>query len=159
MVYANIMVFAGLSSITFSAISALKSNNVSDSEQGQVQGALFGAQSIAGAAGPLAFSALIKYLDTAHGTLPAFPQGVFLLAAVLEFAAFFVTLTIPESGKAEDLMTPRPLRGDDSDEDEPLASRQAPPLALDEVDAPPQLRRLRTFPVPASEDEGEATPP
>lgn len=158
MVYANIGVLAGFASVTFSAISALKSNNVTDSEQGQVQGALYGANAIASALGPLAFSFTYHYLSSAHGSLPAFPAGVFLIAAALTLVACVIALTIPDSGKAEDLMTPRPSRKTD-----PGYTPQTAAFAktLDEeyspLPGPPNLTRMRTFPAAdGMDDDGGA---
>ena len=49
-----------LAMVTFPAISALKANNVGAGEQGQIQGALVGAQSLAAGVGPLLFSYIFK---------------------------------------------------------------------------------------------------
>eukprot|EP00499_Haloplacidia_sp_CaronLabIsolate_P010448 CAMPEP_0196774718 /NCGR_PEP_ID=MMETSP1104-20130614/3579_1 /TAXON_ID=33652 /ORGANISM="Cafeteria sp., Strain Caron Lab Isolate" /LENGTH=465 /DNA_ID=CAMNT_0042144881 /DNA_START=136 /DNA_END=1533 /DNA_ORIENTATION=+ len=144
--YVNIAVFGGFASISFAAISSVKSNNVDDSTQGQIQGALYGIKSLAAALGPLLFSFVFRSFDGEHYGLPSFVQAPMVLGAFLEGIAALVAMTIPESCRAEDMMTPRPERDglrkglvgyasvDDEEDD------------LDGSSPVPVLRRLRTLP-------------
>ena len=59
-IYVSICVGA-LGMVTFPSISSLKSNNVDPSEQGKVQGAIVGVQSLAMGVGPVAFSSLFAF--------------------------------------------------------------------------------------------------
>ena len=59
-VYA-VAVLSAISLVSFPAVSGLKSNNVTDSQQGSVQGALYGARALAQGLGPLLFGSLLKW--------------------------------------------------------------------------------------------------
>jgi MFS family permease len=60
-----------LAMVTFPAISSLKANHVGAGEQGQIQGALVGAQSLAGGLGPLLFSYIFKLFSTCDHARPS----------------------------------------------------------------------------------------
>lgn len=124
-----------------------------NSTQGQIQGALYGIKSLAAALGPLLFSFVFRSFDGDHYGFPSFVQAPMLLGAALEGTAALVALTVPESGRAEDMMTPRPGRGNSAGKSHGYASIE------DEFDAggspggvpdAPALRRLRTLPGPDS---------
>merc|ERR1711998_725970 len=79
--------------LTFPSISAIKANLVSEAEQGKLQGALSGAQSLGGSFGPLLFSAVYKATThssgVAHGSAWFVGAGVTLLALA-------ISLILPE---------------------------------------------------------------
>jgi fucose permease len=72
-----------LSSVTFPTISSIKANNSLDHEQGSVQGALYGARSVASGVGPLAFAFLFSAFTKSDSPLPFFPGAPFVLGTVI----------------------------------------------------------------------------
>lgn len=77
--------------ITFPALSALKANHATSDEQGQVQGALNGARSLATGAGPLLTAQL-------WGALPQSPFVVYYVLAVAAFLSFLLAIfTLPRT--------------------------------------------------------------
>jgi DHA1 family tetracycline resistance protein-like MFS transporter len=72
-----------LSGMAFPTISAVKANNVAQSEQGRIQGALFSIQAIAGAIGPSSMRAIDSM--AVRGNLS--PGSMFFFAAFLQFGA------------------------------------------------------------------------
>ena len=89
-----------LSEVTFPALAALKANGAAGHEQGAVQGALFGAASVASGLGPLAFAAVFAAFGGSHPRpwAPVLPQAPFLLALALTAAAMAVVLGLPAGG-------------------------------------------------------------
>lgn len=80
--YAAIAVGA-VGSMAFPVISAIKSVNAHESEQGKVQGALYGVRSLASGLGPVAFSAIFQYYADPKRSFPSAPfVGFTLLMAV-----------------------------------------------------------------------------
>ena len=59
-------IFACFSFISFPAISAMKSNNVGETEQGRIQGALYGVKQFGGGLGPVAFGAVFNEFTGSH---------------------------------------------------------------------------------------------
>eukprot|EP00891_Asterochloris_glomerata_P006385 jgi/Astpho2/6385/Aster-06047 len=83
-----------LGSVTFPAISSIKANNVLDSEQGTVQGALYGARALAQGTGPFFFAAVFAAFSRDGSPLPHFPGACFLLGALLMVCAILVAMTL-----------------------------------------------------------------
>jgi MFS family permease len=101
--YAAVSVGA-LGSMAFPVISALKSVNSNESEQGKVQGALFGARALAQGLGPLLFSWLFKYYTRAPRNFPSAPLvGLTLLMAL--GTAVAALLHIPPADASGDSAT------------------------------------------------------
>lgn len=81
---------ASLTGLAFPTISAIKSNNVDEMEQGRIQGALYSLQALASALGPL----LLRYVYNmtkdgggyGRGTMFIFGAGLYLVAAMFAFA-------------------------------------------------------------------------
>ncbi len=87
------IIYAGLCLAQFShtsgpLLSALASRNVADTEQGRVQGALFGLTSLAEAVGPLCFNLVFR-------RFPTFPGSMFLFGALAYFLGFLAVSMIP----------------------------------------------------------------
>jgi hypothetical protein len=72
-----------LAMVTFPAISSLKANHVGAGEQGQIQGALVGAQSLAGGLGPLLFSYIFKLFSTCDHARPSLKTQTFNPASAI----------------------------------------------------------------------------
>ena len=95
--YGGIAVGA-LGTMSFPIISALKSVNAHEGEQGRVQGALFGAKALAQGLGPLIFSALFSYYAQPAHYFPSAPLiGLTLLMAV--GAAVAIGIQPPPAGE------------------------------------------------------------
>lgn len=89
-------VFLGsFSSVTFPTISSIKANNSEEHEQGSVQGALYGARSIASGMGPLAFAYLFKIFTQSDSSLPFFPGAPFVLGTLVMAATTVLSFTLP----------------------------------------------------------------
>jgi len=81
---------ASLTGMSFPTISAIKSNNVDEMEQGRIQGALYSLQSLASALGPL----LLRYVYNetkdgggfGRGTMFIFGAGLYLVATLFAWA-------------------------------------------------------------------------
>lgn len=71
-------------------LSALASRNVADTEQGRVQGALFGLTSLAEAIGPLCFNLVFRAMHNS-----AIPGSMFLFGASLYLMGFLAVSLIP----------------------------------------------------------------
>mmetsp|Transcript_20084 Transcript_20084/g.55895 ORF Transcript_20084/g.55895 Transcript_20084/m.55895 type:complete len:612 (-) Transcript_20084:204-2039(-) len=65
------------SSMSFPVISAIKANNVSISEQGQIQGALYSLQALASGVGPV----FLRYVDHVRADDAMFGEGTMFVAA------------------------------------------------------------------------------
>lgn len=90
---AVLFAFSGLSalgSLTFPSVSAIKSLNASDDEQGTLQGALGGVQQLAAVAGQLGFGALFSL-----GNARDLPQLPYFVGASLVAAALLISFTLP----------------------------------------------------------------
>ncbi|KAG7394614.1 Hippocampus abundant transcript 1 protein [Phytophthora boehmeriae] len=97
-----------ISDLSFPAISALKSNNVSEKEQGRLQGALYGARSAFDSIGPLLFATLYAAMTRESVWSQALP---YVVAAVVYFIGIGVALSLP-AGKVPvpgKNVTPTPL--------------------------------------------------
>jgi len=91
-IYASVCLGA-LGMVTFPSISSLKSNNVDPSEQGKVQGAIVGVQSLAMGVGPLAFSSLFAFFTRA-GSEYYLPQAPFILGMALLACALVLAVSV-----------------------------------------------------------------
>lgn len=76
-----------LTMLSFPTISAIKSNNVKESEQGRVQGALYSVKSLSGALGPISLRCLY---------LPGWPGFMFMGAAFLYVIATIYAFLLPK---------------------------------------------------------------
>lgn len=88
------MAFGSLSSVAFPAISAIKSNNSSQHEQGAVQGALYGARALAMGFGPLLFAGVFRLFTKSDSPLPYFPGAPFVVGVAGMAAAVACALSI-----------------------------------------------------------------
>lgn len=86
-----------LGSMSFPAISSIKSNNAQEHEQGSVQGALYGARALASGVGPLFFAFLFSAFTRTDSPLPYFPGAPFLFGTAMMFVAIGVAATIPST--------------------------------------------------------------
>ena len=84
--------FSTFSGLSFPTISAIKANNVDESEQGRVQGALYSIASLAAALGPLSLRSV--YWKTKEST---FPGVMFIFGAFLYLIATFAACSLPSS--------------------------------------------------------------
>lgn len=85
--------FGGLSTLVFPATSSLFSRNSGEDEQGLVQGALFGAQSLAQAVGGLLFVSLYNLpVDRGQAAI------AYAAAAVFQIVALVATVCLPKDG-------------------------------------------------------------
>ena len=92
--YLLTLTFGGLSTLVFPATSSLFSRNSGEDEQGLVQGALFGAQSLAQAIGGLLFVSLYN-LPVARGQAAI----AYAAAAVFQIVALIATICLPKDGE------------------------------------------------------------
>lgn len=88
------MIFAALPlgsfvGMSFPTISAIKSNNVKQNEQGRIQGALSSVQALASGAGPMALRVIFRF------TQDTVPGAMWLFAAFLYLIATGFALTLP----------------------------------------------------------------
>ncbi|KAK9864269.1 hypothetical protein WJX84_011024 [Apatococcus fuscideae] len=90
----GICAIGALGGVSFPAISSIKANNVADHEQGQIQGALYGARALAQGLGPFAFAALFAAFSRSDSPLPYFPGAPFLFGAALMCIGIAVGATI-----------------------------------------------------------------
>ena len=81
---------SALGSLTFPSVSAIKSLNCDDKEQGTVQGALAGVQSMSGVVGPLVFGSLLS-VGQDYGV----PQIPYYLGCLLVLLALVAASTLP----------------------------------------------------------------
>ncbi|EIE23230.1 MFS general substrate transporter [Coccomyxa subellipsoidea C-169] len=86
-----------LGNITFPAISSIKSKSVPRHEQGAMQGALFGARSLATGMGPVIFASIFSVFSRSDSRLPFFPGAPFIAGAALCGVGLIVALTIRTS--------------------------------------------------------------
>ncbi len=87
-----------LGSVAFPAAAALQANGAAASEQGQVQGALYGARAFAGGAGPLLFGAVFAAFSRTGSPLPYAPGAVFALGSLAMVAAVALAAGLPADG-------------------------------------------------------------
>lgn len=86
--------------VIFPAVTAVKANNAAPHEQGAVQGAIFGARSVAMGIGPLVFAAMFAAFtrpEEQGSVLPFLPQAPFLAAMVLIALGLALSLTLPRA--------------------------------------------------------------
>ncbi|KAG7382802.1 Hippocampus abundant transcript 1 protein [Phytophthora pseudosyringae] len=81
-----------ISDLSFPAISALKSINASEKEQGRLQGAIYGARSIFEALGPVVFASLYASMTRQSLWSQALP---FVVASLIYFVGVGVALSLP----------------------------------------------------------------
>ncbi|ETK76124.1 hypothetical protein, variant [Phytophthora nicotianae CJ01A1] len=107
-VYAS-SVPGSLGDLSFPAISALKSINVSEKEQGRLQGAIYGARSVLDALGPIIFSSLYAAMTRESLWSQALP---FVVASFIYFVGIGVALSLPvgkTSSSSKIAAAPEPL--------------------------------------------------
>jgi len=91
-----ILPIASLGTLTFPALTALKSNAVNHAEQGAIQGALAGVRSLGTGLGPLIFNQIMSHTqDTDYKQLP------FITSAAVTVAAILLACTIPKEHRDE----------------------------------------------------------
>ncbi|KAK9855166.1 hypothetical protein WJX84_009416 [Apatococcus fuscideae] len=90
----GICAIGALGGVSFPAISSIKANNVAEHEQGQIQGALYGARALAQGLGPFAFAAMFAAFSRSDSPLPYFPGAPFLLGAAMMCVGIAVAATI-----------------------------------------------------------------
>ncbi|KAL4177256.1 hypothetical protein KRP22_002190 [Phytophthora ramorum] len=98
-----------ISDLSFPAISALKSINASDKEQGRLQGAIYGARSVFEAIGPLIFASLYASMRRQSVWSQAFP---YVVASLVFFVGIGVALSLPvgrTSPPTKSVAAPAPL--------------------------------------------------
>lgn len=80
--------FASFVGMSFPTISAIKANNVEESEQGRIQGALYSLQALAAGVGPMLLRGVYHYTkDTQFpGSMFIFAGGLYLIAATFACA-------------------------------------------------------------------------
>ncbi|KAJ8575586.1 hypothetical protein ON010_g3621 [Phytophthora cinnamomi] len=83
---------ASISDLSFPAISALKSINASEEEQGRLQGAIYGARSLFEALGPVVFAALYAAMTRQSAWSQALP---YVVASFIYFVGVGVALSLP----------------------------------------------------------------
>ncbi|EGZ23508.1 hypothetical protein PHYSODRAFT_324709 [Phytophthora sojae] len=109
--------------LTFPAISALKSMNVSEKEQGRLQGAIYGARSVFDAIGPIVFSSLYAAMTRQSLLSEALP---YIVASCVYVVGIAVAVSLPVSktppSRSEVAVEPAPLPPPVSDETPALAS-------------------------------------
>ena len=84
--------------LAFVAVSALKSNNAGEAEQGAVQGALFAARQAAAGLGPLLFGGLFWLFGRPGSGWPFWPGAPFVCGAALSGVALVVALGVQGGG-------------------------------------------------------------
>jgi MFS transporter, DHA1 family, tetracycline resistance protein len=82
--------------MSFPTISAIKSNNVLESEQGQIQGALYSLQAIASGAGPMMMRTVYYY--TKDGAFLG-PGSMFVVGGGIMLIAICLAFALPETHK------------------------------------------------------------
>ena len=87
-------VLASLLMMAFPTISAVKSNNVNESEQGRIQGALYSVQALSSALGPTMFRAVHHF--TSENSIFG-PGSMFLFSACMYVIASYVACLLPVS--------------------------------------------------------------
>ena len=87
---------AALTSMSFPTISAIKSNNVDEAEQGRVQGALYSLSSLAGAVGPMSLRYVYAATKDGRGGLLHSPGTMFVFGAFLYAVATYCAWLLPE---------------------------------------------------------------
>ncbi|KAK9826348.1 hypothetical protein WJX81_000370 [Elliptochloris bilobata] len=140
-----------LGNVAFPAISAIKSSLVTETEQGTIQGALYGAKALAQGMGPLVFAALFSAFTRSDSKLPFFPGAPFVFCTVVLLVALGLALSISpaevEAARADIPTLIEPLLlGKDEEKGLPEAGK-LPPLG-----APLDLPRdaLPCFKLPPS---------
>lgn len=94
--YVLTLVFGGLSTLVFPATSSMLSRNSGEDEQGLVQGALFGAQSLAQAVGGVMFVSLYN-LPIENGQAAV----TYSAAAAFQIIALIATCCLPKTGDTD----------------------------------------------------------
>ena len=83
---------AGLTGMAFPTISAIKANNVAESEQGRIQGALYSLQALASGIGPVA----LRYVYSKTRSTEIGPGAMFIFAAGLYLIAVCIACALPK---------------------------------------------------------------
>jgi DHA1 family tetracycline resistance protein-like MFS transporter len=145
-------IFIGCASIAFPAISAIKANGVSASEQGQVQGALYGLRMIGTGVGPYIFAYTYSAFRDPQGSFPAVPGmpfyiggGIGLIAVV---CGYFVPKKLPSPA---DYTTP--ITVDNNEFGAKLLDESFDSLSISSSYKDDIVLSNRTFPQLDSDDE------
>jgi len=94
------VIFSSFSALSFPTISSIKSNNVDETEQGRVQGALYSVASLAAALGPLSLRAVYR-----SPTSNEIPGLMFLFGASLYLIASIGACSLPKMRTDSSLMS------------------------------------------------------
>lgn len=80
--------FASFVGMSFPTISAIKANNVEESEQGRIQGALYSLQALAAGVGPMLLRGVYHYTKDTNfpGSMFIFAGGLYLIASTFACA-------------------------------------------------------------------------
>ena len=87
--------------LSFPAISAMKSNNVSSHEQGKIQGALYGVKQLGGGVGPLVFGAVFERVSQGSGGFDH-PELIWWLAVAVGLVAIGLGFSVPNTVSADE---------------------------------------------------------
>lgn len=99
----------GLTGMAFPTISAIKANNVDESEQGRIQGALYSIQALASGIGPVLMRFVANHAkDSAVGS-----GSMFIFASCLQVIALFFAFALPKdkcnSRRSDEIKPANPL--------------------------------------------------
>jgi DHA1 family tetracycline resistance protein-like MFS transporter len=89
--------FSCLSFLSFPAVSAMKSNNVADSEQGKIQGALYGVKQLGGGLGPVLFGLMFNAMGDPDDGRMYHPTLVWWLGAAVALITVFIGFSVPQA--------------------------------------------------------------
>eukprot|EP00873_Tetraselmis_striata_P000180 jgi/Tetstr1/420444/TSEL_011557.t1 len=120
-----------LGMMSFPTLSGIKSRHSEEHEQGAVQGALFGAKSLAQGTGPLIFAPLFALFTRDDSPLPYMPGAPFLMGAALMFLSVILAATMPSCG------TRLPKDSEQPDVEQSLGEEDDPTVPL-LVNQPPK---------------------
>ncbi|KAK3232954.1 hypothetical protein CYMTET_56723 [Cymbomonas tetramitiformis] len=82
------------SMLVFPSVGTLKANSVSSEEQGQIQGALYGAQALGKGAGPVLYNSIYRlFTKSVYGT-PYIPVAPYIFGTIISFLGVGVAATI-----------------------------------------------------------------
>jgi sugar phosphate permease len=90
-------IFSCLSFLSFPAVSAMKSNNVADSEQGKIQGALYGVKQLGGGMGPVLFGLMFNAMGDPDDGQMYHPTLVWWLGAAVALITVFIGFSVPQA--------------------------------------------------------------
>lgn len=118
------MGLGALTNMSFPTISAIKANNVNESEQGRIQGALYSVQALASGTGPMAMRFVYHY--TKDGAFLG-PGSMFVFASGLLLVASGCAFALPKD-KADSRQRFNNMNDSDDDETTPFVAESSAPL-------------------------------